>query len=308
MLYTPERLPFLSSLCWQMVDAHALAPFEMLQRYERGWHYRNSTESLSAEEQKFIETLAQIYGSWLANCIGEGGMFQQAQHQQILRILSHLNADLLEDCQVYFGGGTLLALKYGEYRLSKDIDFLCSSQEGYRQLREAIFKEQYRRLFKTQTGLEFPREIQANRYGVRFPVRVEQQTIRVEIVSEGRIELDEPERLDWCPVACLNPMDVAAEKLLANSDRWNDTSVLSRDLIDLAMLRSQGEIPGAAFDKAEAAYPVVEPLRRSLNWFLEKPDYQTRCYKALQVRSRPKLEQGLAKLRQDLRGMEALVF
>ncbi len=283
-----------------MADVHVLTPVEMLHSYERGWHHRGSLGDLGRDELAFVQTLTATHGSWLENEITANRMFQQQLHQQILKILGSLRAEFLRDCQIFFGGGTLLALKYGEYRLSKDIDFLCSSQKGYRQLRQTIFKDGYAALFQDQSGLSFPREIQANRYGVRFPVVIDGQTIRLEIVSEGRIELGEAEQLDWCPVVSLNDVDIVAEKLLANSDRWNDTSVLSRDLIDLAMLRCQGELPAAAFEKAEAAYPVVEPLQQAIAWFLERPEYQAKCYEVLQIQDVAAIQQGLDRLKLDV--------
>lgn len=39
---------------------------------------------------------------------------------------------LLSEAQCYFGGGTQLAMTYGEYRESRDVDFLCSSRDGFR--------------------------------------------------------------------------------------------------------------------------------------------------------------------------------
>jgi len=49
--------------------------------------------------------------------------------------------------------------------------------------------------------------------------------------------------------------DMYAEKLLANADRGLDTSTLSRDIIDLAMMIGHwGAIPDAAWEKAKMAY------------------------------------------------------
>lgn len=288
-------LPFLRAICWQIPQVNALSPADMLRCYERGWHYRGVLGNLSDEEQQFVNALSEQYGSWLGS-----DRMQHPQHQQILSILSCLNRDFFNECGLYFGGGTLLALKYGEYRLSKDIDFLCSSPQGYRQLRQAVFNQQYQALFSHQDQLQLPREIQANQYGIRFPITIDNQTIRFEIISEGRIELGDPEQLDWCPVASLNPIDIAAEKLLANSDRWNDKSVLSRDLIDLALLRYHNALSPEAIAKAEAAYPVLEPLRRSLHWFREQPDYQTHCYSLLQIQTPEPIRNGLDLLAETL--------
>ena len=66
--------------------------------------------------------------------------------------------------------------------------------------------------------------------------------IKFEIVLEARIELELPGPEDRIEdVATLTPLDMAASKLLANSDRWADDSVFSRDIIDLAMMK-----PGAS--------------------------------------------------------------
>lgn len=257
----PTRLPFLAEVCWQVKDIYQLTPLEMLRCYERGWRYRSGP--LDPEEQTFINQLAQQYGSWLSSVVTQDH-YQKDHHQKILSILGQLKASFLLDCQAYLGGGTLLALLYDEYRLSKDIDFLCSSPTGYQQLRNAIFKQHYGALFEDPALVGLPREIQANQYGIRFPVVIEGSTIRFEIIAEGRIALAQPEQLPWCPVACLNAEDRIAEKLLANSDRWPDLSVFSRDLIDLSVVRRHQPLPTAALAKAEAAYGVIEPLQRAI--------------------------------------------
>ena len=50
--------------------------------------------------------------------------FRHSIHNQVLQILQALDPEFLTSCQVLFGGGTMLALAYGEYRLSRDLDFL----------------------------------------------------------------------------------------------------------------------------------------------------------------------------------------
>jgi hypothetical protein len=68
-------------------------------------------------------------------------MFQTEHHQRILQILQRLNADVLHICNAYFGGGTLLVLDNGEYRESRDIDFICPFGEGYRNLRNRVAQQ-----------------------------------------------------------------------------------------------------------------------------------------------------------------------
>ena len=57
-----------------------------------------------------------------------------------------------------------------------------------------------------------------------------------------------------CGVATLTPLDAAASKLLANSDRWRDDATLSRDLIDLAMMAPPKALLRQAIVKAQGAY------------------------------------------------------
>ncbi len=265
----------------------------MLHRYERGWHYRGVLTELSGEEAEFVRALCRRYGSWIDMS------FELEYHQKVLAVLSRLNVEFLEACFAYFGGGTLLTLKYDEYRVSRDIDFLCSSQQGYRRLRQEIFVQGYNAVFADQSGISLPRDIQSDSYGVRFPAIVDDVSIKFEIIREGRIKLELPDHLDSLPVACLSPDDCFAEKLLANSDRWLDASVESRDLIDLAILRSHSAIPEAAIAKAESAYPVVEPLKRAIANFQAKPDYRERCYGSLKVRSPKTIVDGLDLLAFD---------
>ena len=65
--------------------------------------------------------------------------YKRRRHGVIYRLLRSLNRDLLLRTGCAFGGGTLVALCYGEHRESMDIDFMCSSGDGYRVLRETLF-------------------------------------------------------------------------------------------------------------------------------------------------------------------------
>jgi hypothetical protein len=100
----------------------------------------------------------------------------------------------------------------------------------------------------------------------------------------------------WSPVACLALVDQVTEKLMANGDRWADTSTDARDLIDLAHLKLATVFPEAAIAKAEAVYQCVEPLKRSILNFQAKPDYRSRCYDKLQIASPQLVLDGLDRL------------
>ena len=192
----------------------------------------------------------------------------------------------------------MLALAYGEYRLSRDIDFLCPYGEPFSKLRRSLFKGGYNTLFDLpkSSELSFPREMRTDRDGVRFAVQSGETTLKFEIVAEGRINLEPPSQPDWSPVACLSLIDQIAEKLLANGDRWPDKSVCSRDLIDLSILKQKTAFPDEAIAKAEAAYPTIEPLRRSLKAFQAKPDYRQQCYEKLEIASPSTIVDGLDSL------------
>ena len=55
-------------------------------------------------------------------------------------MLERLDSELLLRQRCFFGGGTAIALGHGEYRESVDIDFICSSIAGYRELRQLVTK------------------------------------------------------------------------------------------------------------------------------------------------------------------------
>lgn len=294
----PEKLPFLEKLCWQRESIENLSLLEMLKIYERGWHYRGVLGNLSQAESRFVQQLAQYYNSWL-----DSQMFEREFHQNIFNILNQLNANFLLECGAYFGGGTLVSLNHGEYRLSKDIDFLCSTGAGYRLLRQKISEHQYNAIFNSQNNFILPGEIKSDQYGIRFAIMVDETLIKFEIIMEGRIELGQPDYPSWSPVPCLNEIDSFAEKLLANSDRWNDTSVESRDLIDLAVQRLKSAIPREAIEKAEAAYPVIEPLKKAITFFQDKPDYRDKCFTALKITKPSKIIDGIDLIAVDL-GLE----
>ena len=296
----PPKLPFLEALCWQTHSIKHLAPEEMLRRYERGWHYRGVLANPSPEEEDFIKEIAQFYGSWLATDIQFGKMFNRDFHEKILTVLSHLNPSFFRECRAYFGGGTLVSLRHGEYRLSKDIDFICPVGEGYRLLRQEVADRGYNSIFARLDNITLPREIQADRYGVRFPVVVDKTPIKLEIVIEDRIQLGQPDYPSWSPVPCLNEIDSFAEKLLANADRWSDASIESRDLIDLAAQRLGSPIPKEAIDKAEKAYPVLDPLRKAIRNFQQNPRYRERCFSSLGIQTPSAIVDGLDLLASDL--------
>lgn len=219
-------------------------------------------------------------------------MFKREHHQAIEQVLRLMNAELLKVHQCYFGGGTAIALRFGEYRESVDIDLMVSDLPSYRALRTLVREAgSVMALFKNDTTLISQlREVRADQYGIRTTIGVGQHTIKFEIVLEGRIEFEAPALTDEvCGVATLSVVDLAASKLLANSDRWADEGVFSRDAIDLAMMKPTREVFVKACAKAESAYgaSVRQDLEKAVDKLLDKPEWLEKCMRAMSMTNTP---------------------
>jgi hypothetical protein len=219
-------------------------------------------------------------------------LFERPHHRRVATVLLALDAERLADQGCLFGGGTAIALRYGEYRESVDIDFLVSRTEGYRMLRQWLTAPGgITNLARAGVALEPSRPVRADQYGIRTMLRVEGIDLKFEIVLEGRIELEPPGADDrLCGVATLTPLDMATSKLLANSDRWADRSVLSRDLIDLAMMRPSRKLLRAAVAKARAAYgdSIENDLGKAIDQLGDDPHRLDHCMRSMGMTTIPK--------------------
>ncbi len=192
-------------------------------------------------------------------------MFHRDHHLRIAAVLRALDSQLLASRQCYFGGGTAISLRFGEYRESVDIGFLVSDADGYRDLRERITGGQLQVI--TTEAIQQIRNVRTDQYGIRTVIEVAGVPIKFEIIREARIEFSTPQERDRvCGVYALTPLDMATSKLLANSDRWADTSTCSRDLIDLAMMRPSAALLRDAIHKASGAYgsSIERDLKRAV--------------------------------------------
>ena len=219
-------------------------------------------------------------------------MFERAHHRRIAALLGALDADLLAAHACWFGGGTAMAMRFGEYRESVDIDFLVSEARGYRALRERLIGAAgVQAIARPGAVLEAARPIRADQLGIRTLLRSgEGVDIKLEIVSEARIALEVPGAADRvCGVATLTPLDMAATKLLANSDRWAEDSAMSRDVIDLAMMPDATRLRDA-IAKAETAYgkSVAADLDQAIEALRARPHRLDQCMEALQMTMVPK--------------------
>jgi len=214
-------------------------------------------------------------------------MFTRLHHQRIAKVLESLDADLLKRHNCLFAGGTAIALRYGEYRESVDIDFLVSDLSSYRYLRNLVREQGLQALMKsTDAGQLQTSDIRSDQYGIRTKVFVEGKPIKFEMVLEGRIGLAKPGKKDSIlGVATLTKLDMAASKLLANSDRGLDMGMHCRDVIDLAMLNLSKPEFAEATTKAEAAYgeAILKDLAKVMGMLGEANGLLERCMKAMDV-------------------------
>jgi hypothetical protein len=214
-------------------------------------------------------------------------LFERPHHRDIALVLQSLDASALSRRHCYFGGGTAMALRYGEYRESRDMDFLVSDLAGYRDLRQMLGNVRgFLPIARAGIVVELAREVRADQYGIRTHLRSGASTIKFEIVLEARIDLAAPADGDRvCGIQTLAPIDLAAEKLLANADRWADDSVYSRDLIDLAMMRADRRLLEAACVKAEGAYgeSVRSSLSQAVDGLEARPGRLEACMTALSI-------------------------
>ena len=215
-------------------------------------------------------------------------MFKRPHHQRIGHVLAALNRDVLAQHHCWFGGGTCIALRYGEYRESVDIDFLISDAAGYREIRQMLTGAQGLApiVRAGAVSLQLARDVRADQYGIRTQVLMDGHAIKFEIVREARIELQTPTKPDQiCGVSTLTVLDLATSKLLANADRQADDGVFSRDLIDLAMMNLTVVQLRAAVDKASQAYgqSISRDLSKAIDRAEQRGGWLDRCIQAMAI-------------------------
>lgn len=214
-------------------------------------------------------------------------MFERAHHVRIATVLEALDAEWLATHGCLFGGGTAIALSCGEFRESLDIDFLVSDRAGYSALRQKLTGARgLTAITRPGAPLKSASQLRADQYGARTMVEVERVQIKLEFVAEGRVDLEAPGPKDRiCGLACLTRADMATTKLLANSDRWADDSVSSRDLIDLAMLQLPRPALMLALEKATAAYgaSVERDLEKAISRLGARAGRLEHCMAALKI-------------------------
>lgn len=200
--------------------------------------------------------------------------FTREHHRVIAVALGCLNAPMLRQARCYFAGGTALAMRFGEYRESIDIDFIVADEDCYRTLRTAC------RGPRGFTALTVPGQrvvaaggLRIDQYGIRTRLSVAGVPVKFEIVREGRITLADPGPGDEVlGIATATVPDLVATKLLANADRWTDPTVFNRDIIDLAMIRADRTTLTQGLRTATTAYgpAVAGDAQAAISWLLDR--------------------------------------
>jgi hypothetical protein len=207
--------------------------------------------------------------------------FSIEHHQVIESALKNFNADFFCENNIFFGGGTRIALELNEFRTSIDIDFLCPNKESYRAVRSEVTNVSLGRLVLQQ--FEYQREILFSRDAVRTFILVDGRKVKLEFVCFDNYNLTAVFD-DQFPVPYIDRVSCFYTKLLANSDRC--LSHPYKDIFDiLAMCDKWGGIPAVAFEMAEEHYgaAVKRDLIRSLDDILSKPDFYINHAKSLSI-------------------------
>jgi hypothetical protein len=189
--------------------------------------------------------------------------------------------------QCFFGGETAIALRYGEFRESVDINFLISDIGLYGKVRNDIRDHHdLSPLLLPGKTLGLIRELRTDQYGIRTVIGIGEAKIKLEIISEGRISFDLPEPKEFIDgIPSLTRLDSIASKLLVNSDRYADDSVYSLDLIDLAMIKPTKKELHLAMEKAKKAYgdSIQRDLVRSIDYLFRREKRLDKCTDYLKI-------------------------
>lgn len=232
--------------------------------------------------------------------------YRRALHQRIGRVLALMDAAFLEEAECYFGGGTQLVMSHGEFRESRDIDFLVSSKPGLRMLRETVNERSLGRIFKGKIHLA--KEVRAERDAIRTYIAEDPslEPLKFEIVVDGRIDLkgamDNVLGVPRLELPC-----AIAEKLLANADRGRAKEHRARDVVDLAFVGLDVDDMAlvAGCELAQSAYGqvILKELDEVLKMLHLDAKYRAQCVEDLLVEDVKALKKGLVRLQQVKRLM-----
>ena len=185
--------------------------------------------------------------------------FRRPFHRAVAKLAASLNTDLLLEAQCFHGGGTQLALTHDEFRLSADLDFLCSKRDGYRRVREQVTETSLGQIFRSPIRLA--RSVNTANDGIRTAIDVDGQIVKFAILIEARLDLV-GKVAPPLAIPTLAFEYAVAEKFLANADRGLDDATHQRDVVDLAVL--------AAHHGVASLRPGLELAKRAYGGAVER--------------------------------------
>lgn len=215
-------------------------------------------------------------------------MFEREPHQRIAALLKSFDEQVLLKHHCLLGGGTAIALARGEYREARHIELICCSAEAYRTIRQNIDAQDSSWLFRVPVRLT--REPNFVRHGIRAAAVLDDTPVHIEIILEGRLPMKHPAPEDRVAgVWSMAEEDLVATKLMANADRYADDSCHSRDIIDLAMLATDGILSPAGVAKARTVYEknIDIALVRAKEMLLETDGRLVQCMGELKMKMHP---------------------
>ena len=211
-------------------------------------------------------------------------MFERAHHQLIAALLKQMDAQTLLKNHCLLSGGTAILFTRGEYREALQIEFVCTSADAYRTVRQCVDGQDTSWLFRE--SVQIFREPNFDRHGIRLRALQNGAPIKIEVILENRIStkaLQLQDRIEG--VWCLSHEDLVATKLMANAVRYADDSFLSRDIIDLSMITADGILSTAGVAKARSAYGtnIDTALARAKAMLLDGDEHLAKCMRELKM-------------------------
>lgn len=90
----------------------------------------------------------------------------------MIALLERIDAPVFRAAECWFGDESAVSLRCEEFRVSRDVGFLCASRDGHRMLRERVHRDGAQGLFRSPVTLV--REARVDRYGIRMAIENDQ--------------------------------------------------------------------------------------------------------------------------------------
>lgn len=202
-------------------------------------------------------------------------MFLRPEHAALGTALELLDGAFLERCRCWFAGGSAIVLRFGEYRITRDLDFFVSDRDGYVTLRKRLSERGILGVLRTECPAVTMRDPIIDRVSIRTVLKIDATPVRLEIQYDPGLELSPDPKFSPAGIRALSLEDLYALKLLANADRHADPASASRDIVDLLAMERLGRDlfdPAAGLAKAERFYgPLVGAAREKAEERLRQP-------------------------------------